>query len=77
MVTLCLATQRYVDTESEDDGAPPPLTAQSSATAAKAPATDATDGEGVVNPKAQAHSRPKVLVMCVLCSCAPFLQGYA
>ena len=77
MVTLCLATQGYVDTESEDDGEQQPLTALSSATAAKAPANDAMDCEGVVDPKAQAHSRPKVLVMCVLCSCAPFLQGYA
>ena len=72
MVTLCLAAQRYVDIESEDDGAPPPLTAPSFATAAKAPANDATDGEGVVDPTAQARSRSKVLVMRVLCSGAPF-----
>ena len=74
MVTLCLATQRYVDTESEDDGEQQQLrvTAPSSATAAKAPATDATGGEGVVDPKAQAHSRSKVLVMRVLCPSAPF-----
>ena len=73
MVTLCLATQRNIDTESKDDGAPPPLTPLSSATAAKAPANDATDGKGVVDPMAQAHSRSKVLVTRVFCSesCAP------
>ena len=67
-----LSTQSYVDSESEDDGEQQPLTALSSATAAKAPANDAMDGEGVVDPKAQAHSRSKVLVMRVLCSGGPF-----